>query len=1103
MNIYLLIFFLIIISISLSQKQDSLFESSIKKKTNSLPSPILFSEVYVEFGQNIGKHVRKRLKIHLSNIEKTKVFVMKNGLGSSQDNNKEFILNNALNISQSINDIDNSVSAKNILLLSFGNASLSSYIYNNFQHSGSNIFDYIKDEGYSYVISQLNSINKNVFFGVCDGKPLSLDRHQNITFPKKNIVYGSLVGSYSLLEEFGLNFLHPLQPNYPNILHTSNLVRQNNILLPTIKTNSSFNNEKLENFNNDNTLFLLKIDNPHWPDRSFHIHTQHPLELTEVLQGHDIPQFGPFGPHCKSNTKRKYLLKKTEKHFEFSSNSNIPYCERWEDMLIDVDYLYEWCISNKLNKIEWLLLGNYKWGDEVESRTERLKKLTNLAHQYSLMVGIDVPIGNQQQHGLYMVNVRLPFNEQVEQIKTKVDWLFNIGFDFMTTESGLSEFTHPECSLMIDLLSEFSKYVNITWGREAGVKVHCSTGQKCENYPDPRTGDPINFNFLPTYVHPSLGIFPHTVQMYALDDPTGGTYGNQNFQYIEDYLVFEAKKGERSVSYYGETSYWVNVDTDVPLFIPLYGQRRLRDLRRIAHRERIESFHMDGQMNFDSGWEWGYWLNDVITARASWDPMITEDSTEIFYQCSGLYEKDIIVDQETADDYYFEDKSCDNEIELISKDCLNEDLQLTSQVEQSELSIHSNKTFKESCNPHQDEYQAFSKALEPFTRIFGPTLGQEVNNFLVDFTKAQSDILIKGIINNNPSINLKKLSGIAYLIGTDTWVDLPRKFGLAFTQPDKVHLTEVNDPLWPHVIELLFEMDQIFSNLSQNFEKIWKKAHNEFNQGNSIYLNSQSMSLLDELYDCVTILYLRTRLVFLLYTSQDLHLHPSYSVLINHPSDLSFHQKDIESSIRNHNYRLELLKESRSIIEKAQEIVNRREKNYRVHPDRVAAWRENPTVYRYGYLWSVSSLYYWWRDQSIAEYSAKLVEKKYPLLEKKKYSINNENCIQYSNESYCIEVGNPDNSSFLYNFKKLIHKFFPFSSVISLIFTPHSPHSVCYLNRMDSTEVAIGFGRKHLETLRNLIRKYLPVWATSSWLGSVNCLSPPLNEYKFPRDLNI
>lgn len=56
----------------------------------------------------------------------------------------------------------------------------------------------------------------------------------------------------------------------------------------------------------------------------------------------------------------------------------------------------------------------------------------------------------------------------------------------------------------------------------------------------------------------------------------------------------------------------MNVDVDVPLFLPLYGQRRLHDLRRIAGREIKENFRIDGQMNFDSGWEWGYWLSDVV-----------------------------------------------------------------------------------------------------------------------------------------------------------------------------------------------------------------------------------------------------------------------------------------------------------------------------------------------------------------------------------------------------------------------------------------------------------------------------------------------------------
>jgi hypothetical protein len=92
------------------------------------------------------------------------------------------------------------------------------------------------------------------------------------------------------------------------------------------------------------------------------------------------------------------------------------YCERWEDMVADVDLLFEWAVANRLNQVEWLLLGNYKWGDELDTRARRLKLLTHLGHQYSLLVGADVPLGNSQQHGWTMVNIRATFGEQVSQI---------------------------------------------------------------------------------------------------------------------------------------------------------------------------------------------------------------------------------------------------------------------------------------------------------------------------------------------------------------------------------------------------------------------------------------------------------------------------------------------------------------------------------------------------------------------------------------------------------------------------------------------------------------------------------------------------------------
>jgi hypothetical protein len=75
----------------------------------------------------------------------------------------------------------------------------------------------------------------------------------------------------------------------------------------------------------------------------------------------------------------------------------------------------------------------------------------------------------------------------------------------------------------------------------------------------------------------------------------------------------------------------VNVDIDVPLFLPIYAQRRLYDLRHIARTEQRTGHRINGQMVFDSGWEWGYWLNAVVAARAGWDPLLDiEDEWEAF-----------------------------------------------------------------------------------------------------------------------------------------------------------------------------------------------------------------------------------------------------------------------------------------------------------------------------------------------------------------------------------------------------------------------------------------------------------------------------------------
>ena len=951
--------------------------STHKPVTEESPERLVYRDIYVEFGSNVGQHLQNQVLHRLRQASNVVIRLV--------------------NYSDIVNyNMTNAYSSR-ALVLSFGNATLS------LQKLPTSMMS--QDPESFNIVGNLFSHNHNgLSYIVCNGRPLRSDTHQNVSFDKDKTHYGAALCIYSTLELLGYGFFHPLDPYIPAQLSVP--INYNNSTYNGCNITREYKIHQLNSNNriekNNEILCIVDIEEaPYWPERGFHIHTQHPLEVTEVLQGYDIPQFGPHSPECNNyQPYRKEKAVNTDPSNEVTPNRDRRgYCELWESMVDDVNSLFEWALANRLNKIEWLLLGNFKFADDLDTRMKRLQLLTSLGHEYSILVGADCPIGNIQQHAWHIVNTQAPFREQIIQIHDRVDWIFNAGFDFLTTESGLSEFTHPECDLMLDLMNEFADYINGTWGREAAIKVHCSTGQTCHNYLDPinnSSRNQLNFNFLPTYATSKLGVFPHTVQIYALDDNTAGAYGNQNFSYMEDYLVYEAKQKKRSVVYYGETSYWVNVDVDVPLFLPVYGQRRQHDLRRIAGREIKEGFRMDGQMNFDSGWEWGYWLSDVITARASWNPLVSPNTRDSAY------------------------------------------------------------------NEKLDQWDAYSRALSPITAVFGNRLGSRLNGIITTLAKAQADVLLNGIVDNQPSINLNKLSGIAYLSGTDTWVDLPRKFGLHFLQPDKIHFKEIDDPQWGYVLPLLREMENKFQEVKDLMTKLVADAEEEvlsvkletigilngkkvailesdrgLDKGNQRiaivetgadgvqeledisyassrvkhspkwHLNENAMDILRELDDCVSILVSRVRHVRLLYESRDPIVSPSHK----------------ERALKQ--------KQSRNIINEAHIIINRREDKYRVPKYRIAAWRDNPTVYRYGYLWSVHSLYYWWRDQGRAE----------------------EGSIQ-------------------------------------------SEWSPCYLNRMDATEIAVGWGKFSVEIIRNMINRYFPFN-----VDAVNCFASPSHEYKFPGSL--
>lgn len=393
-----------------------------------------------------------------------------------------------------------------------------------------------------------------------------------------------------------------------------------------------------------------------------------------------------------------------------------------------------------------------------------------------------------------------------------------------------------------------------------------------------------------------------------------------------------------------------------------------------------------------SGWEWGYWLSDVVTARASWNPLLSPAISQLRAK-----------------------EQQNNDCRSFNQTCPSIDLNIVENAKKY--------------NEKDDEWNAFEHALFPITQIFGSVIGPRLNRLVVKLSQKQSELLILGRFNNQSSPNIKKLTGIAYLSGNDPWIDLPRMLSLPMLQPDKVRIKDTHDIDWHRALNLLKVMEMEFATIRLEMAQLYtdgKKCytlhgthHNVIYSSNiSVYpcgvgyiMNLAALTLLSEIDDCVSMLSLRTSQVYSLYLSRD-------TTASSNEINKGMYQR-----------------KSRQYIKEASEIVSRREQFYRVPWERIASWRDNPTVYRFGYLWSVHSLYYWWRDQGLAEQGSL-----------------------------------------------------------------QSELSPCYLNRMDISEIAVGWGKYTMELIRSFINTFYP-WTRGYPFELINCFAPPEKEYVFPKDL--
>lgn len=300
---------------------------------------------------------------------------------------------------------------------------------------------------------------------------------------------------------------------------------------------------------------------PAFRHRAFHLHTMHPIELTEDL-------LDPTRPNALSNVK---------------------------------EYI-DWLARNGQNYFEFNLLESI----QLDLWINHARQITDYAHGRGIRCGIDLSL-NMLQQKAFQLYEKPPFSfeKASKQLQRNVEILGECGFDLWNVELSATEFSsgnQKQKRALLQQLTDALKAKGIQlMSRNHVVKPdHMISAGEVKN-----TGSMLN---------PDQGLMVHTVMFYGLRDEKAPVYRNENLQHMLDILIEE--KERRETWYFPESAYWVTFDNSVPMLLLPYFQARLDDILL------CDSLEIPGHITFSSGWEWGYGLVDYSIAQWSWNKKI-------------------------------------------------------------------------------------------------------------------------------------------------------------------------------------------------------------------------------------------------------------------------------------------------------------------------------------------------------------------------------------------------------------------------------------------------------------------------------------------------
>lgn len=297
--------------------------------------------------------------------------------------------------------------------------------------------------------------------------------------------------------------------------------------------------------------------------------------------------------------------------------------EPGEENVAIADRIFAWIVANRGDFVHWSALDDIEAAGPRERWTAHTRVLLDHAHRLGLEVGIGMQLFGEAslQRSFVLVDRSGDVGVQIDE---RLGLFGDLPFDAMSISFG--EFSASDPESMVTALDRTYEGIQARWpGRGVEAVVHVGAGEELRVTYE---GEEMPYYFLATRANPGIVPWIHTVMYYDLFEDAGGAYLHDDFAEHRE-LLFGLLREGRPVAYYPESAYWVAFDNSVPTYLPLYVRTRWTDFDGVRRASEEQGFPgLQRHVLFSTGWEWGYWQQDVACLRMghtladSWEEIV-------------------------------------------------------------------------------------------------------------------------------------------------------------------------------------------------------------------------------------------------------------------------------------------------------------------------------------------------------------------------------------------------------------------------------------------------------------------------------------------------